>query len=122
MSNVIIKGTPSLKWGTSNGLGTPAGAIVQSLRLTPKNGSPIDIEDNDGIAANLVLLRDGFNAKATVMYDAAKTWPVEGANVALNASINGASANSYPFGEGNAATANIQRQLSSPNTASCQLT
>lgn len=103
MSNVVIKGTPTIKWGTSNTLGAPAGAIVESARLTPKNGSPIEIEDNDGIAAVLVQLRDGFNGKVSCLYDAAKEWPVEGANVAFTVAINGANANSYPFGEGNAA-------------------
>jgi hypothetical protein len=104
MSLIIIKGSPTITWGTSNTLGAPAGAIVESARFTPKNGSPIEIEDNNGIAANLVILRDGFNAKVTCLYDGSKAWPVEGANVALTATINGASANSYPFGEGNAAS------------------
>jgi hypothetical protein len=104
MSLIVIKGSPTITWGTSNTLGIPAGAIVESVRFTPKNGSPIEIEDNNGIAANLVLLRDGFNAKVSCLYDGSKSWPVEGANVALTAAINGASANSYPFGEGNAAS------------------
>ena len=106
MSLIVIKGQPSIVWGTSNTLGAPAGAIVESARLTPKNGSPIEIEDNNGIAANLVILRDGFNAKVTCLYDSSKTWPVEGANVAFNVAYNGASANSNPFGEGNAASVN----------------
>lgn len=106
MSLIIIKGSPTITWGTSNTLGAPAGAIVESARITPKNGSPIEIEDNNGIAANLVILRDGFNAKIACLYDGSKSWPVEGANVALTASVNGASANSYPFGEGNAASIN----------------
>ena len=105
MSTTLIKGTPAIVWGTKNGLGAPVGAIVESMRLTPKNGSPIEIEDNNGIAANLVILRDGFNGKVSVLYDSSKTWPVEGANVALVATINGANATSYPFGEGNAANA-----------------
>jgi hypothetical protein len=103
MSLVIIKGTPTITWGSSNTLGAPAGAIVESARLTPKNGAPIEIEDNNGIASNLVILRDGFNAKVSVLYDSTKTWPVEGANVGLNVTVNGANANSYPFGEGNGA-------------------
>jgi hypothetical protein len=104
MSLIIIKGSPTVTWGASNTLGAPAGAIVESARFTPKNGSPIEIEDNNGIAANLVLLRDGFNAKVACLYDGSKSWPVEGANVALTAAVNGASANSYPFGEGSAAS------------------
>jgi hypothetical protein len=104
MSLIVIKGVPSIVWGSSNTLGGPAGAIVESARLAPKHGSPIEIEDSNGIAANLVILRDGFNAKVTCLYDGSKTWPVEGANVAFNVAINGANANSYPFGEGNAAS------------------
>ena len=104
MSLVIIKGLPAITWGSGNALGAPSGAIVESARLTPKNGSPIEIEDNSGIAANLVVLRDGFNGKVSSLYDANKAWPVEGANVGFNLQTNGVNANSYPFGEGNAAT------------------
>ena len=99
-----IKGIGTIVWGTSGILNAPAGAIVQSLSLTPKNGEPIEIEDNDGIAAVEVLLRDGFNGKLSVLYDGAKTWPVEGANAALAIPFNGASANAIPFGEGNGAS------------------
>jgi hypothetical protein len=94
----IIKGITTIVWGTNNGLAAPAGAIVESLTLTPKNGSPIEIEDNNGLGAVEVELTDGFNAKASVMYDDAKVWPIEGANVALNIRYNGAAANSVPFG------------------------
>ncbi len=107
MSNLTIKGTPSIVWGTANTLGNtaPAGAIVESLRLTPKNGSPIaDIEDNNGASANLVLLADGFAGKVSCLYDNAKSWPVEGANVALVIPYMGANANAIPFGAGNAAS------------------
>ena len=100
----IIKGIGTIVWGTGGILAAPAGAIVDSLQLTPKNGEPIEIEDGDGIAAVEVLLRDGFNGKVAVMYDQAKTWPVEGANVAMAIPFNGANANSVPFGEGNGAT------------------
>jgi hypothetical protein len=105
MSLVIIKGIPAITWGSGGALGGPAGAIVESYRLTPKNASVVgEIEDNSGLAANLVFLRDGFNAKLNCLYDGNKAWPVEGANVGLNLAINGANANSYPFGEGNAAS------------------
>jgi hypothetical protein len=104
MSLIVIKGSPTIIWGTSNTLGAPTGAIVESARLTPKNGAPIEIDDNNGITANLVILRDGFNARVSCLYDGSKSWPVEGANVAFTAAINGAAANSYPFGEGSAAS------------------
>ena len=104
MANLTIKGTPSIVWGSSNTLGAPAGAIVESLRLTPKNGSPIaDIEDNNGASANLVLLADGFHGKISALYDNAKTWPTEGANVAITIPYLGANANAVPFGQGAAA-------------------
>lgn len=106
MSLIAIKGIPTITWGSANTLGAPAGAIVESARLTPKHGSPIEIEDNNGIAANLVILRDGFNARVSCLYDASKVWPVEGANVAFTMTMNGATANSIPFGEGNAAAVN----------------
>ena len=103
MALKVIKGIGTIVWGTGGILAAPAGAIVDSLQLTPKNGEPIEIEDNDGLAAVEVLLRDGFNGKITCLYDAAKTWPVEGANAALAIPYNGASANAIPFGEGNGA-------------------
>lgn len=103
----------TIAWGTGGLLGNsiPSGAIVQSVKLTPKNGSPIEIEDNDGITAIEVVLRDGFNGKFTTLYDNNKTWPVEGANCSLALNWNGASANAIPFGEagangGNATYAN----------------
>ncbi|MDE2105495.1 MAG: hypothetical protein KGL39_50175 [Patescibacteria group bacterium] len=96
-----IKGIGTIVWGTAGVLGgsIPAGSIVQSIRLTPKNAAPIEIEDNDGITAFQILLRDGFNAKASVLYDASKSYPVEGANATLALNWNGALANAVPFGE-----------------------
>lgn len=99
-----IKGIGTIVWGTGGILSAPAGAILESLSLTPKNGEPIEIEDNDGLAIVQVLLRDGFNAKANVMYDSAKTWPLEGANATLAINYTGAAANAIPFGEGNGAS------------------
>jgi hypothetical protein len=103
MALVQIKGTPAIVWGASGILGAPAGAIVDSLQLTPKNGEPIEIEDSSGLAAVEVLLRDGFNAKVNCLYDSGKNWPIEGANAALAIPYAGAAANSIPFGEGNGA-------------------
>lgn len=103
MSLKQIKGIGTIVWGAGGILAAPAGAIVDSLQLTPKNAEPIEIEDSDGLAAVQVVLRDGFNGKASVMYDNAKTWPIEGANVALAMPYNGAVANAIPFGEGSGA-------------------
>jgi hypothetical protein len=98
-----IKGIGTIVWGAGSVLsgGIPAGAIIDSLQLTPKNGEAIEIEDNDGVCAVEVLLRDGFNGKASILYDAAKSWPVEGANCAVAMNWNGANANAIPFGESN---------------------
>lgn len=79
-----IKGLTTIAWGTNNALGSPAGAIVESISITPKNGEPIaDIENNDGASATLVLLKDGFSAKITTVYDSNKAWPDWGDNVGL---------------------------------------
>ena len=104
MALLQIKGIGTIVWGAGNILNAPAGAIVESLSLTPKNGEPIEIEDNNGLAAVEVLLRDGFNGKIGVLYDSNKSWPVEGANGVLNIPFNGANANAIPFGEGNGAS------------------
>ena len=71
-------------WGTDNFMASPAGAIIESGTITPKNGEPIEIEDNQGFAAVEVILDDGFNAKVSAMYDTAKVWPQVGANVTVN--------------------------------------
>lgn len=108
MSLITVKGIPALVWGTGTQLGAPAGSICASLRLTPKNGGPMaEIEDGSGIGANLVLGIDGFNAKATVMNDTNKTFPVEGANVGIAITMNGINATSYPFGVSTVNSANV---------------
>ena len=101
MPLVQTKGNGTIVWGTSGiaGNSIPAGAIISSVKLTPKNGAPIEIEDNNGIAAFEVLLRDGFNGKVTQLYDATKTYPVEGANCTIAMNWAGANANAIPFGE-----------------------
>ncbi len=112
MSLLIIKGAPALSWGTggtisdanaANGL---AGAVVDSLQITPKNSEPIDIEGNNGITTNLVLLVDGFNAKITTMFDSTKVYPVEGANANITIGYSGANTTNIPFGAGNGANYN----------------
>lgn len=84
--NIQIKGLTTIVWGTN--LGVPnsvSGAIVETCRLTPKNGAPIEIEDNNGFAAAAVMLADGFDAEITCVYDANKTWPniTQNNNIAL---------------------------------------
>ena len=102
-----IKGVGTIVWGTGNilpsGNTALAGSIVESIQLTPKNGEPIEIEDNDGFTAFEVLLRDGFNGKVSVLYDDTKWYPIEGANVALKIPYAGAGNAAIPFGEGNGA-------------------
>lgn len=91
----------TIAWGTGGvmGNGIPAGSIIPSIKLSPKNSGPIEIEDNDGLTAVEVLLRDGFNGKFPTLYDNGKSYPVEGANCALALNFNGANANAIPFGE-----------------------
>lgn len=97
-------GTPTIKaganiaivFGVKNGINIGAnvinGLLLESLTLTPKNGAPIDIEDADGFSAALVGLKDGWDGKATAIYDSAKQMPEEGATatvVAPNTAANG---------------------------------
>ena len=78
MPTPIKKGTPAIIWGSSNALGTPTGAIVESVTVTNKNGGPIEIEDNDGFAAVLVYLDGELDVSVKCVYDSAKTWPAVG--------------------------------------------
>jgi len=79
-----LEGLTTLVWGTGGQLGSPAGAIVESIAITPKNAEPIgEIEDGNGAAVAEIMLDDGFNAKVTCVYDTAKTWPLLGAPVTL---------------------------------------
>ena len=89
----IQKGLAIL-WGTNNTVASPAGAIWESIQVTPKNSGPLaEIENNDGAGVNLVLLVDGFEAKCTAVYDNAKAWPAEGTNVGLQLPTNNGNAN-----------------------------
>jgi len=104
MGNVNIKGSPAIVWGTGNVMNSAtanafAGAVVESLSITPKNAEPIEIEGNDGTACNEIILLDGFNAKANVLYDSSKVWPIEGANATLALPYS-AGANTALFGAG----------------------
>lgn len=78
-----IKNVTTIKWGTSATLGTPSGAIVQSGRITPKNGMPIEIEDMNGFTIIPVFIPDGFDAELTMLYDTALTWPAQADTVVL---------------------------------------
>lgn len=93
MPAIIKKGTPAIQWGTSNqtNVGTATGCIVESFKVSDKNGSPIEIEDNDGYAAVLVMHADEFDVDLSVLYDSGKTWPVKGDIVLLQLpKVNGA--------------------------------
>jgi hypothetical protein len=85
MPSATIKGLTTIKWGTAGRLtaGAFTNAVVMRATFTPKNGEPIEIEDNDGFAKALVLLDDGFNATVEVLFDTAITWPAVGDTVAL---------------------------------------
>lgn len=85
MPSPIIKGLTTIKWGSSGAVTAAAltSAIVARASFTGKNGSAIEIEDNDGFAKVMVLLEDGFDATVECVYDSAITWPSIGATVAL---------------------------------------
>lgn len=84
MPAIINRGISTIVWGTANAnAGAPAGAIVVSASIKPKNGEPFEIEDGQGFAADLIILDDGFNATISCVDDSAKAWPAVGGNVAL---------------------------------------
>ena len=84
MGTPIKKGLTTIQWGsggtTNGGL---SGAVVVRGTFTPKNGDPIEIEDNEGFAKSLILLDDGFNATVECLYDSAIAWPAVGDTVQL---------------------------------------
>lgn len=91
MSAATIKASAniSIVWGTANAAAganancAPSGMILETLSITPKNGDPIDIEGGEGFTAIQVGLKDGFNARATAVYDANKIMPGEGNTVTI---------------------------------------
>ena len=88
---VSLKGVTTLVWGTLGVLGSPAGCIVESIRVTPRNASFIgEVENGDGAVVMAALLVDGFSAQVEVAYDTAKTWPAEGDPVVLTIGKTGA--------------------------------
>lgn len=92
-----IKGVTTIVWGTGSKLGSPSGAIVESINIKPKNPTGIgEIENGDGAGVVDVLLDDGFDATVSCVEDTAKTWPATGAAVVLTLP-NGAGAGSTAF-------------------------
>lgn len=100
----LIRGTTTILWGTNNRMNSPAGAIVESISITPKNSGPLtEIENNDGAGVGMVMLEDGFDATVRVVYDTNLAWPTLNANVVLslpNVASNGALANFNCFVSG----------------------
>lgn len=91
----------AIVWGTNSALSgggnnAMTGAIIETLQVTPKNGSPIDIEEGSGLTAIQVMLKDGFDGKSTHVYDSNRALPAEGANITLVG----------PKNDGNVGTAN----------------
>jgi hypothetical protein len=83
----VIKGVTTIGWAAAgaNLLTAPAGAILESIDISPKNSGPlVEIENIDGAAVSLIYLSDGFDAKVTAVYDTNKVWPTEFANVNLH--------------------------------------
>lgn len=90
MSSPTIKASANIAivWGTDNAANSganilPTGMILETLTITPKNSDPIDIEGNAGFTAIQVGLKDGFNAKASGVWDGNKGLPAEGNNIVL---------------------------------------
>lgn len=90
MSSPTIKasGNIAIVWGADNAANgganiLPTGMILETLTVTPKNADPIDIEGNAGFAAVQIGIKDGFNAKASGVYDSNKGLPAEGDNIVL---------------------------------------
>jgi hypothetical protein len=78
----IQKGRATILWGTGNILNNSiSGAIVDSITITPKNGEPTEIEDNDGFTDSEVILAGEWNADISVVFDSAKVWPDAGDNI-----------------------------------------
>ena len=100
MPSPVLKGVTTIIWGTSGPNCAPAGAIVESLAITPKNGEPIEIENNDGFTVTELLLHDGFNAKASIVLDSNLTYPLASGTVALTLPLqasNGAANNTASY-------------------------
>jgi hypothetical protein len=85
--SALTKGITTIVWGDSlsaNSNGAMVGAIVESGKIAPKNGAPIEIEDSQGFTAVVVFLDDGFDATLNLVYDSAKAWPNLAAKVTLS--------------------------------------
>jgi hypothetical protein len=90
MATPTIKasGNIALVWGTIGAMtgannAMPSGLLVETLTITPKNADPIDIEDGDGFTAIQVGCKDGWNGKATAVYDANRVLPAEGSTIVV---------------------------------------
>ncbi len=83
MPTPTIKGVTTIQWGPNNMLGVPAGAVVESGQIRPKNGKPFEIEDQNGFALSQIWIDDGFDATIRCLWDSAKSWPASQATVAL---------------------------------------
>jgi hypothetical protein len=66
----IVKGLSTIHWGTFN-TSNVTNAVVTRIGLTRKNGSPIEIEDQNGFSLTEVLLNDGFDASVTILAQSA---------------------------------------------------
>lgn len=89
MSTPVIKPTTPIVilWGTANGVlynnASVIPFVVETISITPKNGGPIDIEGNQGFTAFQVGLDDGFDGKATCVYDSNLALPQLGDTIKI---------------------------------------
>lgn len=79
---IKAKGNLSIIWGLTNAANL-TGIELETLKITPKNKEPIDVEGSAGFSAILVGLKDGFNATASAIYDNNTALPAEGATISL---------------------------------------
>jgi hypothetical protein len=93
MPSPVAKGLTTVHWGTFNTTNV-TNAIVTRLAITPKNGDPIEIEDENGFTKTLVILNDGWNGSATILAQTANlTLPNVGDTVMVHLPHLGANIN-----------------------------
>ncbi len=78
----IIKGLGTIVWGIdSSRLGSPQGAVIESMTARAAEGAPTEIANGAGETISAVFVDNGLDIEATCLYDSAKTWPQLGDTV-----------------------------------------
>ena len=77
------QGLTTIVWGTGTGLAMGSAfttMICVDFEPEPNVDLPT-VENCDGFTASRIPIRDGFNSKASFVYDSALTWPADDAEV-----------------------------------------